>query len=153
MFSPEHLLRVEAHFRYVADLLAIVDKRGNLLAGNGTCFAQMGAGTKPGSALNIQSFWDALGCISWGEAVSRTADEGGYQTQSWFADESGGQNPVLLKLQIMSDGPHQDCLLITSSNITDLMRAKSQLELQANQDPLTGLFNRRFIEAKGSARR
>lgn len=148
-YTPEQRWLVETHFKFIADLLAIVDRTGKVLVGNAACCAQLGVPADVSIAPNIQVFWDTLGCISWAEAVLRAFDEGEYQTQAWFVDQESGQYPVLLKLRTMNGENEEQCLLVSSSNITDLFRAKSQLELQANQDPLTGLFNRRFIENRG----
>lgn len=74
----------------------------------------------------------------WVEAIQRGAGH----VEVAIVDAAGVERPHRLELVSMLDDPVVDGVVVTGHDITELHRARTELERLARRDPLTGLANR-----------
>lgn len=96
--------------------------------------------------LTYASLAHALDLPSWDQLIAQMPDEEHYQKLVWLLKDNGSAVRHIVSVatfdQVQNDGAEY---LVQGVNFSQVAQLSRQLELQAYQDPLTGAFNRRYL--------
>ncbi|WP_428925675.1 putative bifunctional diguanylate cyclase/phosphodiesterase [Marinibacterium sp. SX1] len=143
---------VESFFQQRPEVTVILDPQGRILRCN-TAFRALV--DLPEDQLTGRRF-DEIGALQgvaeydfW-EDARHSADRGkAWSQQTWGQRADGSLFPEQIMVRALRDAAGAVTgYTFAAFDVSDLVMTKKELERSALQDPLTGLFNRRYLEAE-----
>lgn len=143
---------VESYFQQRPEISAILDAKGQILRANAALCALANLPETDIVGRGIYTIGDGEFGF-WDEAKAKADAHGVWRQQAWRDVGEGRLHPQQIVVRALYDKDNTPPIgyALDATDVTDLMHAQSELERTASQDPLTGLFNRRYFEAEAQA--
>lgn len=142
---------VESYFRLRPEVSAILDDQGCVLRANDAFCALAGLPETQITGRPIEELGDGEFGF-WPEARHIADTTGIWRHHGWREFGQGRLHPQQLLVRVLQDDRGQPSgYVLDATDITELIDTRSELERTASQDPLTGLFNRRYLESEAQA--
>ncbi|MEM8729687.1 MAG: EAL domain-containing protein [Pseudomonadota bacterium] len=150
--SPAAATKVETFFQHRPEVTVLLDASGRISRSNQAFRALVGMSEARlvGQRLDEIEALNGMADYGFWPEARQVADLGKtWSRQTWGQRDDGSLFPEQIVIRALRDAKGKIIgYTLDSHDVSDLVMTKRELERSALQDPLTGLFNRRYLEAE-----